>query len=350
MSSPGVQHSRPHLIDADWRALAGVVTSEQIAQGQTVERFEGLVAAHSGARGAVAAASGTGALVLTLAAMGVGAGDEVVVPTYVCRSVAAAVRAVGATPVLCDVGRDWCMTAAAVRSRVTARTRAVVVVHTFGIAAPIGEIASLGVPVIEDACQSFGLEIDGRRASPLAAASFLSFHATKLLTTGEGGMVVSHDAAMLASLRSAAMKRCYGGPMSDLQAALGISQLQRLGEFLARRQVIATRYFAALCDLDVELPEHVRERSIFFRFPLTMPHDFQEFRDRFAAEGVQVRRGVDALLHDDDDPAGSHPGAERCFASTLSIPIYPAMTERDVDTVITASTRVFSRRASHGRA
>jgi perosamine synthetase len=127
-----------------------------------------------------------------------------------------------------------------------------------------------------------------------------------------------------------------------VQAALGRSQLRRYRGFLDRRRAIANRYFTGLAGLDVRLPLSVRDRTIFFRFPLRTPRDFDEIRSRFARAGVHVRRGVDALLHRTFGPSpADFEGAERCFAETVSLPLYPALTDADCSRVIEASQQVF---------
>ena len=319
-----------------------------LAEGQRVKAFEQAVSEHLGLLGGVAASSGTGALCLGLLGLEVGSGDQVILPTYVCRSVWDAVRSTGATPVLCDVGEDWCMNVGTVRPRLTVRTKAIVVVHPFGIMSEVDPLCALGLPVIEDCCQAFGAQRGDRRAGTFGKLCVLSFHATKLLTTGEGGMVLTRDRTLLEKLRD--LKQGGSGgpgvrfrhPMTDLQAALGLSQLKQYGGFLARRKSIAGYYFAQLTGLPVRLPTSVRDRSIFFRFPLRVQGDLQRFRESFLADGIQVRQGVDMLLHRwaGGEP-NAFPGAERCFAETLSIPLYPAMSDEECEQVVGSCRRIF---------
>jgi dTDP-4-amino-4,6-dideoxygalactose transaminase len=179
----------------------------------------------------------------------------------------------------------------------------------------------------------------------------MSFHATKLLTTGEGGMLLSHDSTLLNRAREIVTGEHTGAwpgfrqPLSDLQAALGSSQLRRYDGFLTRRRQIADHYFGGLADTAVGLPAHIRDRSLFFRFPLMVSGAFDEHRQAFDTCGVQVRRGVDTLLHRELGMApASFPGAERCFAGTLSLPLYPALTDDDTDRVVAATRARFGRR------
>ena len=129
--------------------------------------------------------------------------------------------------------------------------------------------------------------------------------------------------------------------MTDLQAALGFSQLSRYPIFLRRRRFIAERYFDVLSDCPVVLPDRMRHKSIFFRFPIRVSGNFERIRKRFAEEGIHVRQGVDAMLHRSmSQSQKKFPNAERLFAETVSLPIYPALTEREQRRVISACRKV----------
>jgi perosamine synthetase len=155
-------------------------------------------------------------------------------------------------------------------------------------------------------------------------------------------MALASDPALLERIRSIAARERE--QLSDLAAALGRSQLARYPAFLTRRRALADRYFEALSDVIAVLPHRVRERSVFFRFPLRSAGNFEELRAGFSQDGVQVRRGVDTLLHRSLALDGSRfPGAERAFRETLSIPLYPALTDDEAARVIEAARRVLSR-------
>jgi perosamine synthetase len=365
-SSP-ISHSKPWITAEDRTAVADALASGMVAAGEEERAFERELAALTGHRAGVAASTGAAALHLILRALGVGPGDEVILPTYVCRAVWDAVAATGARGLLCDSGEDWCLSPASAAARASARTRAVVPVHVFGIAAGLTQLAPLGVPLVEDCCQAFGpcgdLRAVIRAPEPAAmvatgapalghtgVAAFVSFHATKLLCTGEGGMALTSDENLATRLRAlkegepAGIAPRWRLPLSDLQAALGLSQLRRLGAMLARRGEIAARYFGALAGLPVRLPDEIRERSLFFRFPLRVQGDFDRLRRAFLEHGVHVRRGVDALLHRELGLSdGDYPIACRLFAETLSLPLYPALTDEEVERVIAACRAVFTR-------
>jgi len=308
-----------------------------VADGDQSRKLEAAAARYLGLAGGVATPDGTSALYLALRALNVGASDEVVIPTYVCEAVAQAVRWTGATPVLCDVADDWCVNSETVRHVLTNRTKAVVVVHTFGIVAETRPIAELGVPVIEDLAQAFGASSNDGKAGGVGELSIASFHATKCLTTGEGGMAFGRDGRMLDKLREL-KSSAHRLPLSNLQASLGLSQLSRYDEFLARRIRIAGRYRQAIPDRF--LPSSaVLDRTIHFRFPVLVQGDVETLMAAFAARGVLAKRGVDALLHKE---AGAFTGAESAFAHTLSLPIHPSMSAEEVDRVVEAAQQVLS--------
>jgi UDP-4-amino-4-deoxy-L-arabinose-oxoglutarate aminotransferase len=340
-----IPHSRPWIDESDLRAVRDILLGEMIAQGAEVRSFENTFAEYVGCSRGVATGSGTAALVLALRALRVSAGNEVILPTYTCRNVLDAVRAVGASPVLCDVGADWNMTAETVARHVTPRTSAMIVVSTFGIANPLDSFRELNIPIVEDSCQRLVPATPSRGKPSGSEIRVFSFHATKCLATGEGGMATSPDEDLVDAMRrlrdgddsARPDERRVASPMTDLQAALGRSQLARYGEFLARRQRIAERYFRELATDLFERPNRIQARSMFFRYPLRWRGEFLTIQRGFADRGIHVRKGVDQLLHRIlklDDRL--FPVAERLFAETVSLPIYPALSEKEQDRVIAA--------------
>jgi perosamine synthetase len=335
-----ITHSKPWLTEDDRRAVAAVMDTGMIAEGDLLARFADACAAYLGAARVWLAACGTEALVQAIATLGIGVSDEVVIPTYACRAVWDAVIAAGANPVLCDAGDDWCINGASVRRVLTPRTRAIVVVHTFGVAAEMDDILALGLPVIEDCAQAFGArDAAGRLVGTRGVLAIYSFHATKCLTTGQGGLVAVNDRSFVPDARVELLRRL--SPLSAMQAALGLAQLNRYAEFVGRRAVLARHYFAALAGIDARLPRNVCDRSLFFRFPLRVGRDVPSLIAQFARHGVHVRHGVDRLLHREfGGEAKDFPGAERNFAETLSIPCYPALADEEVERVIAAAQAI----------
>lgn len=339
-----IPHSKPWITSSDKKAVHEVLTSGMIAQGSLAELFEERVSIYCGYTFALATPTGTAALALILRALDIGVGDEVILPTYVCKSVADAVIFTGATPVMCDTSGSWCMVPADVQRVMTRNTKAVVLVHMFGIDASATEFAELGIPVIDDFCQAFGLKPLHNNPSGLA---FCSFNATKCLATGEGGMALVNDGILFERLRALKLKNQPLARYSDFQSALGLSQLARYPEMLRKRKVIAERYFRELDEAIVQNSSElniclsrdiVGRKSIFFRFPIKLTgHPLSHIAVIERDYGIALRRGVDALLH--DTAQQELPSAEQLFDNTLSIPLYPALTEKEVSHIIKSLNR-----------
>jgi UDP-4-amino-4-deoxy-L-arabinose-oxoglutarate aminotransferase len=337
-----IAHSKPWITEADQMAVCAVLKNGMIAQGALVERFEQAVAQYLDVPGAVAVSSGTAALSIALQALDIGSGDEVILPTYVCCSVITTMQSLGAIPVLCDTGAHWNLVWEAVEPRLSKCAKAILLPHIFGIAADTSSFMRYGLPVIEDCCQAFGARDNNRMVGSIGQTGFFSFHATKCLTTGEGGMVVSGDPKLVDKMRAIRDAKVVPAPMSDMQASLGLSQLSRYDCMLQRRLKLAQRYLRELQELKLVLPALVSPRSIFFRFPILTEHmAFEDLQAKFLSHGVAVRRGVDALLHRtiglSDD---GFPQSARLYDRTLSLPLYPALTDEEQGLIIRAAKEV----------
>jgi perosamine synthetase len=224
-----------------------------------LRRFEKSFAEYLGIRHAMTTSSGTGALHLGLKALGIGPGDEVIVPDLSWVATASAVAYTGATPVLCDIAEtSWCMDPQAVAQLVTSKTKAIMPVHLYGHPAAMPELMALaathGLKVLEDAAPALGATVDGRLAGTWGNASAFSFQGAKVLVTGEGGMLVSNDEELMdragrlgdhgrhPTIPFWVTEVGYKYKMSNLQAALGLAQLERIDELVARKRWINERY------------------------------------------------------------------------------------------------------------
>lgn len=343
-----IGHARPTVAEEDAAAVARVVRSGALAQGPETEAFEAAVAARLGVEAGAAVASGSAALELALRALGVGAGHEVLIPTWACDALHHAVTRCGAAPVLVDADpATLSLSAADARRRLTGRTRAVIVPHAFGLAAPLEPFLALGVPVIEDCAQALGAVRDGRPAGSRGAAAVCSFYATKLLTTGEGGLV-GGPAALVARVRDARdydermdLAPRFNYKLTDIQAALGRSQLGRFDDFLARRRAIARRYRARLAGLPCRLPDEVGEAHVYHRFVVEVERPLDAVIAALERRGVSARRPVFRPIHRALGLDG-YPEADRLWARTLSLPCYPSLTDVEVDRVATALGEVLT--------
>jgi len=344
-----IPHSKPCITPMDVDSVLNRLRCGMIGEGDAAETLECELRDRLGTLDAVAVGSGSQALFLALRALEVGPGDEVIIPTYTCAEILATVEAVGATGVLADIGEDYLLDPDAAIAVSSARTRAVVIPYTMGIWRDPTPFRRLGVPVIEDFAQLIQSK-DQSLFSLGGDLAVLSFEATKVMTAAEGGMILTCDPYLSRALRAQkrfrdTIYRCNLFPMSDLQASLALSQLRQIDTFLERRLELAARYCAALEGISlVRLPGAFAERSAFFRFPVRVfpQMGLSSLIVKFANYGVTVRRPVDALLHCLIDEKGLYPMAENLYESTLSLPLYPALTDAQCDQVISVAKRVFS--------
>ncbi|GAA4631666.1 DegT/DnrJ/EryC1/StrS family aminotransferase [Actinoallomurus vinaceus] len=353
---------RPVLGDEEAAAAAEAVRSGWVAQGPRVAEFERAFADHVGAGHGVATSSCTTALHLALLLVGVGAGDEVVVPSLSFIATANAVRYCGATPVFADVDAvTGNVTAKTVETVITARTRAVIAVDQAGVPCDLDEITALGVPVIEDAACAAGSTYRGRPVGAGAEIAAWSFHPRKLITTGEGGMLTTrsgdrarrarrlreHGMSVSAAERHASRTAIveeysetgFNYRMTDIQAAIGLVQLTRLDEIIARRRALAARYQELLPGYETARDPAYGETN-YQSFWIVLPDDHPIGRDallaRLAEEGISARRGIMAA-HLEPAYAGTTadlPVTERLTRRSLILPLFHEMTHAEQDRVV----------------
>jgi dTDP-4-amino-4,6-dideoxygalactose transaminase len=373
---------RPWLGEEEAQAAAAAVRSGWIAQGPRVREFEDAFAAAIGTGHAVAVSSCTTALHLALVAAGIGPGDQVIVPSLSFIATANSVRYVGARVVFADVDLvTQNLTPETIRPHLTGQTRAVILVDQAGVPADLDAVRALcdplGVAVIEDAACAAGSTYLGRPAGAGAALATYSFHPRKVLTTGEGGMITTPDGAVAARLRrlrehgmdvSATDRHAskqpviehytevgYNYRMTDIQAAIGLIQLRKLSEMVARRRELASRYHGLLTDLPglrmIQDPQH--GATSFQSFWILLPQDAPVSRDQIlhdlADAGVSARRGIMAAHLEPayaDQPHAPLPVTERLTADSLILPLFHEMTEQEQDTVVAAVRASMSRSRS----
>ncbi|MBA5871968.1 MAG: aminotransferase DegT [Nitrospira sp. CR2.1] len=337
-----IPHSKPVLGQEEIRAATEVLRSGHITEGPVVAQFERGMAAYIGLHGGVAVSSGTVALELALRALGVGHGDNVILPSYVCSAPWLAVQRVGAQARIVDIDpTTYNLDPQKVRKARTPRTRAVIVPHLFGLPADLTSLQSLGIPLIEDCAQTLGAIEQGRAVGTVGLLTVCSFYATKLLCTGEGGMVLSDDEALLERVRAlreydqapslnAAASNCK---MTDLQAAIGVAQLNQLGEFLEKRSSLAAVYREQLPEELFTLPTVPAGRThVYYRFVVRLPKGLQSADDvaaylsRVAHRGVHCRKPVFRPLHRYLE-LPDFPGSDEVDAAAISLPIHPSLNE-----------------------
>lgn len=337
-----IPHSRVSLTRSDRRAVMGVLEAGALAQGEQVVSFERAMAAYLGLRGGVAVSSGTAALHLALLVTGVGEGDEVVLPSYVCTALLHAVEYVRARPRLVDCDpATYNIDPSGVRKVLGPKTKAIIAPHLFGLPADLEELQGLGVPLIEDCAHALGSRYHGRPVGTFGELCVLSFYATKLLATGEGGMVLSNSRRVLDRIRDLReydehprYRMRFNYKMTDIQAALGVSQLRRFDRALDARRRLARCYERGLRSLPLSLPSSPPDRShIYYRYVMRVRGGMGRLQRHLDRAGVVARRPVYRPLHRYLDLTG-FPGSDEAWAHALSLPLYPSLTRGEQSHII----------------
>ena len=350
---PDVRLAWPDTGADEAAAVAEVLESGMLTMGAKVAELEAGLAEACEVEHAVAVSSGTAALHVTVLALGIGPGDEVIVPAYTFPATANVVALAGATPVLVDVDPETNNIDPA-RVEVTPRTKAIMPVHLFGRPARLEELPDL--PLIEDAAGALGARHRGRACGSLGVAGCLSFHPRKIVTTGEGGAVTTNDPDLAERARSL---RHHGWSPSnayddmpagafnyripDILCAIGIPQVRRLEALLAARERIAAGYAERLADLPVLLPAADEGDRHGWQAYVIQLDRRDEAMERLRAQGIQCQIGTYALhrLSAYRDQ-GEFPGADACFERSLALPLHTRLTEAELDRVAEALTAVVS--------
>lgn len=371
-----IQIAAPSLGDEELAELRDPIATGWLTQGPKVAAFEKGFAVRHGVRHAVATTSATTGLHLALAALGIGPGDEVLVPAFTWVATANVVLYCGATPVLVDVDRTtYTIDVRAAAAKVTAKTKAAIPVHLFGLCADMDALRAAlpsRVAIVEDAACAAGAGYRGRHAGALGHAGVFSFHPRKSITTGEGGMLTTNDddlAARAEVLRnhgaSVSEEIRHYGPrpyllpaydvlgfnyrMSDLQGAVGLAQLRKLDGFIEERQRWAEYYWDALEAVKwLRLPRvpdgyrHAWQAFVCYVDSELAPMPRNEIMERLHAQGIATRPGTHAvhMLGYYRDRYGyaadDMPGARDCDRNTIAIPLHNRMTPEDYDYVVKA--------------
>jgi perosamine synthetase len=372
-------YARQTIDDQDVAAVVAALRSDWLTTGPLVEEFEEAFAREVGAAHAVAVSSGTAALHLAVAALEIGSGDEVIVPAMTFASTANCVVFQGGTPVFSDVDSETLLIDPdQVEKLLTPKTRAVITVDYAGQPSGYDKLREItdarGMPLIADACHALGARHRGRRVGSLADVSTFSFHPAKHISTGEGGMLVTdseeiarharilrnhgitsdlHERAERGSWHYEMVDLGFNYRLTDLQCALGLKQLEKAGIWLDRRREIASAYRNRLAEIRGVEPlstapdiDHAYHLFVIRFSDRQLAAQRAEIFTAFRAEGIGVNvHYIPVHLHPfyksrfGFDP-GLCPRAEEEYRRILSLPMFPAMTDRDVEDVLTATGKI----------
>lgn len=380
MRSTFLPFSKPAIGEPEIQAVAEVLRSGWITTGPKAAEFEEAFQQYCDAAGGVALCSATAGIHLLLVALGIGPGDEVITPSMTWVSTANLITLAGATPVFADVDRDTLMVSAeAVEPLVTERTRLIIPVHFAGAAAdmePLRQLAAdKNIQLVEDAAHAAGTEYKGEKIGHVGTAIF-SFHPIKNMTSGEGGMICSDDARLIERIRrlkfhglavdahdrttqgrtpqAEVLEPGYKYNITDVAAALGLGQLQRLDAFIEKRSLLARRYHELLADVDEVLPLAVpgyRMRHAWHLFAVRLDTErsgmdretfMTELKKRNIGTGIHFKAVHTQMYY--RERLGLRPGAlpatEWNSDRICSLPLFPDMEPEDVDDVVASIKEV----------
>lgn len=357
VTSENIPLAKPVIGEREVELVTGVLQSGQLSLGPMLARFEREWAERVGVAHAVACSSGTAGLHACFHAIGLGPGDEVILPSFSFVASANAILYTGATPVFVEVDPlTFNLDPAAVEAAITPRTRAIEIVDIFGYPADIPALVQIatraGLHVVEDACQAIGADYDGRPLGGFGHPTVLAFYANKQMTTAEGGIVLTDDERLARMLRSLVnqgrsddgawlvhSRLGFNYRLSDVHAAIGVAQLERLDEMIDARARVAGWYQVRIAEIDGATPmfEGPQRRSWFVYTPRLAP---DVDRDRVIGElenaGVQAKPYLPCIHLQPyyREVHGYRPGflpvTEAISASTIALPFFPQMSEEQV--------------------
>jgi len=372
VSAPFIAVNEPLLDGNEKKYLCECVDTGWISsEGPFVQQLETGMARKMGRQHGIAVCNGSVALDVAVAALNLGAGDEVILPTFTIISCAAAIVRAGAIPVVVDSDPvTWNMDAGQIASKITPRTRAIMVVHIYGLPVDMDPVLDLarkhGLKVIEDAAQMHGQTYKGRPCGGFGDISTFSFYPNKHVTTGEGGMVLTDDpelAERCRSLRNLCFQKKrfvheelgWNFRMSNLQAALGVAQLERLDDFIARKRAMGRRYTEGLASIPgIQLPLATTRYSenVYWVYGIVIgddyPFDADAAMKQLGEEGIGTRpfffpmHKQPVFLKRGLFAGESYPVAERLARRGFYIPSGLALTESQSERVISAVKRLFA--------
>jgi dTDP-4-amino-4,6-dideoxygalactose transaminase len=331
-----INHSKPTIDSEDINKFLEAMNTGNLATGKIVKEFEESLSKYIGKKFGVATNSGTNALYLALRALDVKEGDEVILPSYICGSVLNAVSYCRATPIVVDINEDdYNISFEQTKNKITEKTKAIILPHMFGN--PVKDIEKfleLRVPIIEDCAMSIGAEHNGKKIGNFGEISIFSFYATKMIASGVGGMVLTSDEKIYSRFLDLMQydnrenfDESYNYKMSDLQAALGLSQLKKLDSFVRKRKEIASRYNHLLENGNSEFNLPKTGENIFFRYIIQCRDketDIDTFIEQIRKRGVDVAKPIYKPLHNYLAlPDRDFPNTAKAYKTAISIPIYP---------------------------
>jgi dTDP-4-amino-4,6-dideoxygalactose transaminase len=359
-----IKVAKPHVGEEEVAAVRKVLLSGNYVSGANVREFEERFAEYIGVEYAVAVSSGTAALHIALEALGVGKDDEVIVPPLTFFATVSSVLYLGAIPIFADIDLDdLCLSPESAEAAISSKTKAIVPVHLFGCAAKVDDFRTIsskhGIPILEDSAQAHGTEYDGQKVGGIGEAGAFSFFATKHMTTGEGGMITTHDAKVAEvsriirnhgmSGRDTHQRLGFNNRMTEMEAAIGLVQLKNLDRLNEKRITNSTyliRHIQGFPWVHVPVPDK-RVKHTYFWCPLMVDENktdksFEDLKQHLKENRIEFRcRYQEPLYRQEvlkklgiDCSKLRCPNAEAVAGKVLGLPNHPGLSHEDLDRIV----------------
>lgn len=345
-----ILHNKPTLGKEEAGAVKKVIQSNWLIAGKEVEKLQDRIKRLLDVKYAIATNSGTSALHLSLIALGIKAKDEVILPTYTASDILNAIFYTGATPVLVDIERNgFNIDFTQIEKKIGKKTKALLIPHMFGFPAKVDQLKKYRIPIIEDCAQAIGSTYQEKPVGSFGDISIFSFYATKIIATGQGGMVTTNNKEYYIEMKDLInyngrdnYKVRYNYPMTDIAASIGNVQFEKLNSFIERRKYIASCYINVLEKKNISYwPKRQNSNVNHFRFVIQLDSTARRDRVRkqFFKKGILTIVPIShfELLHVLlKQNKHNFPKAENLTNTSLSLPIYPSLTDAGVERVIEA--------------
>lgn len=342
-----IPHNKPSLDNREIAAVIRVLKSNWIIAGKEVEKLEDNIKKSINVKYAIAVNSGTSALHLSLIALSVGRGDEVILPAYTASDILNPIYYTGAVPVLVDIEENGLnIDTLQIKNKLNSKTKAMIIPHTFGFPARIDEIKKYKIPVIEDCAQAIGSFYQKTPVGSFGDLSIFSFYATKMLSTGQGGMVITNNKDYYTTIKDLInyngrdnYKVRYNYPLTDIAASIGNVQFNKLNLFIERRKHIASKYIDVLEEKNVlywpkKEDSHVNHFRFVIQFDTSRRRD--SIKEKLAQKGIITIVPVAPfeLLHVLLKQNKRYfPRAQKLADTSLSLPMHPTLTDTQIEKI-----------------
>lgn len=325
-----ISHSRPTIEKNEIADIAKCLKSKQIAAGKINFLFADKLKKFFKAKEVLITPSGTEAIIQALKLLNLTNQDEVIISAYVCENVARAIKTAGAIPKVVDINRDdYNISYHETIKKISKKTKAIIAPSVFGnTVKDIKKFLKLGIPIIEDIAQSIGGTYKDKKLGTFSDMAICSFYATKVITSGEGGALILNSSKLAKKIN----KEKIFYKMPDFQAVLGLSQLRKVNKFIAKRKSIAKQYIKNLKNIPTIRISKPQD-SIFYRFVIEVDNPHKVIK-KLKSNGIEAKRYTEIVLNYLKLNADDYPNTKKAIERALSIPIYPSLSNRDVNYII----------------